>query len=122
MAFYQCIKIGGGGSGMNYSTEEQVVGTWIDGKPLYQKTVDQTIGSDADYTVFANGIDHAHLVNSCFEYSSGRWMSFDYISLSGASNNRTCYVDVQNGALNLHNQSNSSIHWIATIQYTKTTD
>ena len=25
--------------GLNYSTEEQVVGTWIDGKPIYQKTV-----------------------------------------------------------------------------------
>ena len=25
--------------GINFSTEEQVVGTWIDGKPLYQKTV-----------------------------------------------------------------------------------
>jgi hypothetical protein len=111
----------GGGSGMNYSTEEQVVGTWF-GKTLYQKTVDQTIGSDADYTVFANGIDHAHLVNSIFEYSSGRWFSSGYTSIGVTSNSRTCYVEVQNGALNLHNQSNSSIHWIATIQYTKTTD
>lgn len=25
-------------AGSNYSTEEQVVGTWIDGKPIYQKT------------------------------------------------------------------------------------
>ena len=29
------IKVG---TGTDYSTEEQVVGTWIDGKPLYQKT------------------------------------------------------------------------------------
>ena len=29
---------GGGGGSMNYSTDEQVVGTWIDGKPIYQKT------------------------------------------------------------------------------------
>ena len=28
-----------GGSGVNYSTEEQVIGTWIDGKPLYRKVV-----------------------------------------------------------------------------------
>ena len=27
------------GSVMNYSEEEQVVGTWIDGKPIYQKTL-----------------------------------------------------------------------------------
>jgi len=26
------------GSGHTYSTTEQVVGTWIDGKPLYEKT------------------------------------------------------------------------------------
>ena len=26
----------------NYSTDEQVVGTWIDGKPLYQKTLTTT--------------------------------------------------------------------------------
>jgi hypothetical protein len=29
---------GGGSSGHNYSTTEQVVGTWIDGKPIYEKT------------------------------------------------------------------------------------
>ena len=29
----------GGGGSVNYSTTEQVVGTWIDGKPLYQITV-----------------------------------------------------------------------------------
>ena len=27
------------GGSTNYSTEEQVVGTWIDGKPVYQKTI-----------------------------------------------------------------------------------
>ena len=32
------LKFGGGSSGHNYSTEEQVVGTWIDGKPIYEKT------------------------------------------------------------------------------------
>lgn len=25
--------------GHNYSTDEQVVGTWIDGKPLYERTI-----------------------------------------------------------------------------------
>ena len=28
-----------GSSGHNYSTTEQVVGTWIDGKPIYEKTM-----------------------------------------------------------------------------------
>ena len=30
---------GGAGSGNVYSTEEQVIGTWIDGKTMYQKTI-----------------------------------------------------------------------------------
>jgi len=28
------------GSDTDYSTEEKIVGTWIDGKPIYQKTID----------------------------------------------------------------------------------
>lgn len=30
-----CLPI----EGVNYSTSEKVVGTWIDGKPLYQRTI-----------------------------------------------------------------------------------
>lgn len=38
----ETIEVPGGGSGSPgevYSTEEQVIGTWIDGKPLYQKVI-----------------------------------------------------------------------------------
>lgn len=105
-----------------YSSEEREVGCWVDGKPLYQITIDQTIGADADYTVFANGIENAHLVNAKCEYSSGRWMSTNYPSIGSLSSSRFCYVEVWNGALKLHNQTNQSMRWIATIQYTKTTD
>lgn len=31
-------SVGGGNTSNNYSTEEQAVGTWIDGKPIYRKT------------------------------------------------------------------------------------
>ncbi len=35
---------GGGGNSMHiYSTTERVVGTWIDGKPLYEKTFNTTV-------------------------------------------------------------------------------
>ena len=34
------------GGNLNYSLEEQIVGTWINGKPIYQKTfVDATVRS-----------------------------------------------------------------------------
>lgn len=43
MAWIRSNKKGSGGgesgsSGHNYSTEEQIVGTWIDGSPIYEKT------------------------------------------------------------------------------------
>lgn len=33
------------GTGNDYSTDEQIIGTWIDGKPLYQKTYEITTPS-----------------------------------------------------------------------------
>lgn len=37
-------------AGVNYSTEEQEIGTWIDGKPLYQKTYNVTSPSSGTAT------------------------------------------------------------------------
>lgn len=34
------VTVTGGGGGVHYSTTEQVIGTWIDGKPIYQRTWD----------------------------------------------------------------------------------
>lgn len=36
------MPVEGGSSKHSYSTEEQVVGTWIDGKPVYEKTKKQS--------------------------------------------------------------------------------
>lgn len=33
------VTVTGGGGSVHYSTSEQVIGTWIDGKPLYEKTI-----------------------------------------------------------------------------------
>ena len=41
----------------NYSTDEQVVGTWIDGETLYEKVVSITSGFSANMTV-AHGISN----------------------------------------------------------------
>lgn len=39
MPWIRSNKKGGNSSGHNYSTEEQIVGTWIDGSPVYEKTI-----------------------------------------------------------------------------------
>lgn len=111
----------GGGSGHTYSTTEQLVGKWTDGSDLFEITIDQTINADTDYTVFASGISFGFLVHSMLEWSSNRWMSPSYRSLVSTNSSKSCYVDVRSGALYLHNQSSSSVHWKAVIRYTKTT-
>ena len=48
------------GTGNDYSTDEQIIGTWIDGKPLYQKTVcnSSDIPSDMESIVQTFYSDH----------------------------------------------------------------
>ena len=41
----------GGGSGHTYSTTEQVIGTWIDGKPLYEKCYNITLANGTIGTI-----------------------------------------------------------------------
>lgn len=46
---------GGGSSSDVYSTEETVIGTWIDGKPLYRKVISVDVSS---FTTEVNNIDY----------------------------------------------------------------
>ncbi len=55
---------GGGGSGHNYSTTEQVVGTWIDGSTIYEQSfaiTNQTISTG--WTVLVSSISIAKLIS-----------------------------------------------------------
>lgn len=45
---------GSSGNGKVYSTEETVVGTWIDGKPLYRKVVKYTLETPKFYPSYPN--------------------------------------------------------------------
>lgn len=54
----------GGGSSHTYSTTEQVVGTWIDGRDVYEKTVYNAGGLSGDFFV-SHGISNLDRVISC---------------------------------------------------------
>ena len=47
--------IGNGGSSTNYSTSEQAIGTWVDGKTIYRKTI--TKGSHGANEQLITGVD-----------------------------------------------------------------
>jgi len=54
----------GGNSMHNYSTSEQIVGTWIDGSTLYEKSFYSSDAMSA-HTEITHGISNLDLVISC---------------------------------------------------------
>lgn len=105
-----------------YSTEEKVVGKWIDGKPIYEKVINGTmIGSPANWADFydcANlNIDNMICIKGFFNYDNERNIYIDsrYSSFSYVYN--TKFIQYYNTELTQHNFETTLI-----IQYTKTTD
>ena len=128
--FYDNIKplIGGGGTSVIankfdkanlYSTDEQIVGRWIDGKPLYQKVV-SGLNLVISYNSFTNsGID-ASDVDQCISCKgfdeNGSSLGEILCSTYGTGQRYTTWSlqTVRNGA-------GIAVSTL-TLQYTKTTD
>ena len=113
----------------NFSTEEQIVGKWIDGKPLYQKTIDcgalpNTTSKDINHNIAD--------VERIWLYSGVAWGTVDteimplpylVVSSSGATNSAVG-VTVNRVRIRITTGSDrtSYTNSYITIQYTKTTD
>ena len=104
----------------NYSTEEQRIGTWIDGKPVYQKTYSGT--TSGPQTILDNNMGEIEfivnksicLINDSYLVSDGYY---------GSTDNYLAMVRAPNGNLILSYASYyANKRYIATVQYTKTTD
>lgn len=113
---------------MNYSTEEQVVGTWIDGKPLYQKTLFyQNYALSSGYNELPIGTNNVDVVVDTKAYVSNsthtNYRPMNSYTLEDDDNSIYYIVNVESNVLYLVTKtswSTPNIHF--TIQYTKTTD
>ena len=107
-----------------YSTKEKVVGKWIDGKPLYEKTVyfgSGMLSNKASVSFEGMNIDKIMAISGTFEDTLEGQMSIP-VSLDG-----TFYVgfycDRRHILLTFNGAFNGRIsNAYAIIQYTKTTD
>ena len=108
-----------------YSINERRIGTWIDGKPVYIKTV---IIQNTDFVTGNNQV--AHNINNfkqCIkaELTKGGSNIFPYFNTSGNSFTSTSIsnVDSSNITIRCLNDTwgNGNV-WYATLYYTKTTD
>ena len=109
-----------------YSEEEHEVGVWIDGKPLYQKTLhfqESTEQTEKSYTteIQALGAEYIKLVNGEIKLgSSGNndWYSQPF--WYSTSNNEM--MAVSKNLINIYSRGWKWTEAYATVQYTKTTD
>lgn len=106
-----------GGGGAIYSLSEQVVGQWINGKPIYQKTFNITPNSYADISTL--NIDTVVSSDGIMELPNS---VFYHLNIYGDSTYKGFYeTDVGNGRINTTVGSG----WMATnicvtLRYTKT--
>lgn len=109
---------------MHYSTEEQVVGTWIDGKPVYQKTVYiSSFPNNADST-YPHGISNIDVVLNVFGFAVNSSMFFNlpYVEPSVESK---WYISLNSDRTNIKiktGSDRSTLSGYVTLQYTKTID
>ena len=104
---------------VNYSTDEQVIGTWIDGKPLYCRTFNST--SAADFTTSAILADTGNdtIIRSFEGLIDGKRPLNGY---SGADDSYTWVASDLHRLGNFAKGASASKPSIVTVKYTKTTD
>jgi hypothetical protein len=105
-----------------YSTTEQVVGTWVDGKPIYEITIDcGYFQNTTNVQYFSHGISNLDFVIDLqgFFYDSVASGNLPFVGT--ASDGISIWVEPTQ--ICIVTQSNrSSYHYYVTLRYTKTTD
>lgn len=103
-----------------YSTEEQVIGKWIDGKPLYRKIIETSVnqGVQKIYDVSNMNLDDIIRMNGSISQSGGSIVPIPY----GTSSNDFAVVYYPKSSNQIEvNTSRAGIVNII-LEYTKTTD
>ena len=107
-----------------YSTEEQLVGTWIDGKPLYQKTLVKTGVVNTNTTYFNDelpNVDYIQKISASFNTNIARYES-EYTNINDDKLQLIVNAtDNVGGVFTLFKNITVSEMYV-TVQYTKTTD
>jgi hypothetical protein len=104
----------------NYSLEEQRVGTWIDGKPLYQKTIKCTSPSTTNESVeIYKDETMEHIVNISGTSGAGEArVPVNYENIVSTWYRGSSHSIIM--SVTHINYTNAEVY--LTIQYTKTTD
>lgn len=66
---------------VHYSTDEKVIGTWIDGKTLYEKTISFTTGNEGDYNTYLTDIENPDTMFIDFSHSYYKTSNTAYLQV-----------------------------------------
>lgn len=125
---YQFYDLSGQGvEANNFSTDEKVIGTWTDGKPLYQKVLTGNTKNEVGWKAYDTGIgagviDKVAYMNGCVAYSNG-WTT----SIGSTATGSHIMFDIKpaTGEWEVYvgdNGAGFNCPAILILRYTKTTD
>lgn len=112
-----------------YSTSEQVIGTWIDGTPIYRKVITwsptEIIGEKGAYTVqqIAHGISNFKQIVDAKAFNSTQHV-LPTLGGTAAAEYGTCVAQIDDYYINMRlvNDTWGPRTWYFVLEYTKTTD
>lgn len=113
---------------LKYSTDEQKVGTWVDGKPIYKKTFSfNELQSDGNEHFYDLGIANIKSVTNLYgTYQFSQEDIYVPINFYNFLTKEGTYMFVSNisstGCRITYNSNLSSTLIYITVEYTKTTD
>lgn len=111
-----------------FSKEEKVIGIWTDGKPLYQKIIEQTTTSTNNrYDFSSYGINNVDTILIDYGHSYRKWGTEKNKKLQSANTwlNNSDYVSTyidSDGYLTILQGHENTYYMIITLLYTKTND
>ena len=109
-------------NGNNYSTDEQVIGTWIDGKPIYRKVVSNVVYGGRELSVDTGISNMATLINLTFiedGITASSYINYKYVGTNRA--NSSFRINKNTGVISTDGRSTgiSGNNGIFIIEYTK---
>lgn len=113
-------------AGTTYSTTETVIGTWINGKPLYRKVIDTLTGTGGNNTFNLTTVLDAN-IDRCYHLDAVIWSSTSTGLIPPYNTSSQDYFRAFVGGSNVLSISLGSVY-TSTVQfrcvfyYTKTTD
>lgn len=104
-----------------YSETETVIGTWIDGKPLYRKVITSTLTSTITHGI-ANINEIVNLKAVSYNPNSGKYFVVPSVRPSNSNYEVGLFADASTISLEYRSELPTTMTFKIIMEYTKTTD